>query len=110
MEAYIVEYRGEVQPDQEADPLESLDQVRKTQEHTQRLAARLQRRVERLKQDLSVQEKDDPKSLWENMQLQLQEILVRIRSEAEQILHWRDKIEDLTQVYRECHGQAGQAE
>lgn len=110
MEAYIVEYRGEIQPDRDADPLESLDQVRKTREHTQRLAARLQRRVDRLKQDLTAQEKDAPKRLWENMQQQLLEILARIQSEAEQILHWHDKIEDLVQLYRERHGQAGEEE
>jgi hypothetical protein len=106
MEAYILEYRGEIQPDRDADPLESLDRVNKTREYTQRLAVRLQRRVERL--DLTVQEKEDPKRLWENLKLQLQEILARIQSEAEQILHLHTRIEDLVQVYRDHNGQAGE--
>jgi len=106
MEAYIVEYQGKMQPDREADPLENLDMVLKTRERTQRLAARLQRRVERLKQDLTSQEKEHPEMIRENMLQQRQEILARIQVEAEQILFWRDKIEGLAQVYRERHEQA----
>jgi hypothetical protein len=104
MEAYIVEYRGEIQPDQEADPLDSLNQMQKSRERILRLFARLQRRVDRLKQDLTAQEKQDPGSVQENLQQQRQEILARIQSEAEQILHWRDKIEGLVKKYLEYHG------
>ena len=106
MEAYIVEYRGEIQPDRGADPLESLDLALKIRERTWRLVARLQRRLERLKQDLTAQEKEDPGKVRENLGQQRQELLARIQSEAEQILHWRDKIEGLVQMYQERHGQA----
>ena len=99
MEAYIVEYRGEVQPEQESDPLESLEHVLKTRDRTRALAGRLQRKVDRLKQDLTSQEKQDPGSVQENLQQQRQEILARIQSEAEQILVWRDRIEGLVKIY-----------
>ena len=108
MEAYIIEYRGEYQTDRDADPLGSLDQVLKTQERYQRVSVHLQRRVDRIKQNLTTQEIEDPVKLQENMQQQRQEILTRIQSEAEQILAWRAKIEGLVQDYRERHGQAGE--
>lgn len=99
MEAYIAEYQEELQLEQDADPLESLDQVLNTQRSYLRLHARLQRRVDRLKQDLPTQEMQDPVNLQEKMLQQRQEILARIRSEAEQILLWREKIEGLVKVY-----------
>ena len=108
MEAYIIEYRGEYQTDRDADPLGSLDQVLKTQERYQRVSVHLQRRVDRIKQNLTTQEIEDPVKLQENMQQQRQEILTRIQSEAEQILYWRAKIEGLVQDYRERHKQAGE--
>lgn len=106
MEAYIVEYRGEIRSDTIIDPLESLDEVLKIQQRYQRLSARMQRRVGRLKQDLTTQEMEDPGKMQEKMQRQRQEIIVRIQTEAEQILLWRAKIESLMQNYRECYEEA----
>jgi len=106
MEAYIIDYQGEIQPDEETDPLECLDQVQKEQRRYHRLSTHLQRRVDRLKQDLTTQEMEEPGKIQETMHQQRQEILTRIQSEAEQILYWRDKIEGLVQEYRLRYEQA----
>ena len=105
MEAYIVEYRGDILPQIEGDVLENLEQVLKTRAYTLKLHARLQRRVERLKQELSPQELEDPGKLQEGMKVQRQEILRRIQVEAEQILHWRAQIESLVEKYQQRRGQ-----
>lgn len=105
MEAYIIEYRGEVQPESGADPLDELDQLALTQKHYQRLSVRLQRRVDRIKQDLTPQEIENPEKIQENMRQQRQKILVRIQAEAEQILYWRDKIENLLAFYQDFYAQ-----
>lgn len=107
MEAYIVEYRGEVQQDPEADPLENLDQVSKVQEQYGRLSSRLQRRVERVKGELASLEVDAPGRIQENLLQQRQEILNRIRDEAGRINVLREKIEGLVRVYQEYFGQQG---
>jgi hypothetical protein len=106
MEAYIVEYRGEIRAEQSPDLLESLDRLLEARQRLQRLSARLQRRIDHLKQDLTSQEKQEPGKIQENMQQQRQEILASIRVEAEQILVWREKIAGLLQEYRDLHAQA----
>lgn len=110
MEAYVVEYDGEIQPEEDADPLESMDQVIKIQKNYRRLSTRLNRRIERLKQELTSQEVEDPGKIQEDFRRQRQEIIAQIRVEAEKILYWREKIEALVQVYRDSHGQSGDEE
>jgi hypothetical protein len=105
MEAYIVEYRGEILAEKEGDVLENLAGVLKTRAYILRLFGRLQRRVELLKQEMSPQELEDPGKIQENMKVQRQEILVRIQAEAEQILYWREKIESLVEQYQQHRGQ-----
>jgi len=109
MEAYIIEYRGEVQPKTDADPLEELDQLVHTQKRYQRLFVRLQRRVDRIKKDLTPQEIDDPDKVQANMKQQRQEILARIQAEAEQILYWRGKIENLLRFYLEFYASSDES-
>ncbi len=104
MEAYIIEYHGEIQPKVDADPLDELDQLLNTQKRHQLLSVRLRRRVDRIKQELTPQEIDNPEKVQDKMKQQRQEILDRIQAEAEQILYWRDKIENLLTVYREYYG------
>lgn len=99
MEAYIIEYQGEIQPQVDTDPLEELDQLLTAQKRHQLLSVRLQRRVELIKQELTPQEIDDPEKVRDKMKQQRQEILDRIRAEAEQILYWRGKIENLLLFY-----------
>lgn len=107
MEAYIIEYRGEVQPEASEDPLGKLHKVWGFFQKYQRLASRLRHRVERLLQDLTKQEMEHPEKIEEDMQHQRQEILDRIMSEGKQILHWREKIEGLVQYYAESHLKGG---
>ena len=101
MEAYILEYRGQVEAERDTDPLECLDELLKTQEQCQRLLQNLQERVERLKADLTAEEVEDPEKLRQNLLRQRQEILARIQSEAEGILDWRAKIEGLVKEYHQ---------
>ena len=109
MEAYIVEYRGEIQPEPESDVLVDLNRVRAAQKRCRRLCVQLQHRLDRLKQEMSLQELEDPEKVKENMQHQREELLIRIRTEAENILHWREKVEDLVKLYQENHKQRGES-
>ena len=107
MEAYIIEYRGEVQPEASEEPLEKLHKAWGLFQKYQRLASRLRRRVEHLLQDLTKQELEHPEKIEMDMRHQRQEILDRIKKEGEQILVWREKIEGLTRAYKERHPQRG---
>jgi hypothetical protein len=104
MEAYIVQYREEVVREPNADPLAVLDTMLETNQYQQRLAARLQRRIDRLKLDQTPQEENNPTRIKENMQEQRNDILARIRIEAEQILVWRQKMADLAMEYQNQQG------
>ncbi|MBE0685741.1 MAG: hypothetical protein IH585_07045 [Anaerolineaceae bacterium] len=101
MEAYITEYRGELQSEPDLDPLENLEQLKETENGYQRLLGKLQRRVERLKQDLLEHGGEEPEKIVMKMENQRKDILSRILKEAEKILFWRSKIEDLIQVYKD---------
>lgn len=101
MDAYIVEYRGEIQPEQEEDVLETLDKTKGFWKRYQRIFVLLERRLDQLKKDLTMQELENPAKILEKLEHQRQEILARIHSEAEQILYWREKIEDLVKEYSE---------
>ena len=103
MEAYILEYRGQVEAERDSDPLECLDELLKTQQRCQHLLQNLGARVERLKADLTAEEVEDPEKLRQNLLRQRQEILARIQSEAEGILDWRAKIEGLVEEYHQRH-------
>ena len=100
MEAYIIEYRGEITDKQDTDPLEDLDKVSKLLKRYQLVALWMQRRVARVKEEISTQELDHPEKVQDNMQIQRQEILKRIQHESEQILYWREQIEGLVSVLR----------
>jgi hypothetical protein len=98
MEAYIIEYRGEITDKQDTDPLEDLDKASKLLKRYQLVAVWMQRRVARVKEEISTQELDHPEKVQDNMQIQRQEILNRIQHESEQILYWREQIEGLVKV------------
>jgi len=101
MEAYIVEYRGEIEPDPENDPLETQDRLAKTQAEYHRLSGRLERRVAYLKKELTPQELEDPIKVENELRGQRQELLERIQAETERIFNLNEKIEGLVQLYRE---------
>ena len=99
MEAYIAEYRGEIQTEQVEDVLEGLNLIRAYLEQYQRLLIRLERKFARLKQQLTPQELDNPADLKQKFENQRLEIIQRIQREAEMILFWREKIESLSKLY-----------
>jgi len=101
MEAYITEYCGEVQADQNLDPLENLKQLKNTEHGYQRLFGKLLRRVEQLKQDLLEHGGEEPEKIVKKMENQRKDILSRILEEAEKILVWRSKIENLIQDFQD---------
>ena len=108
MEAYILEYRPEIQPAQEKDVLDSLDQMLKQRDYTQHLLIRLQKKIEKLIRDLTKQEKQDLNKIEDDMKERRQEILFRIQEEAEQILIWREKINNLVDDFKNIYGSSGE--
>ena len=100
MEAYIIEYRGEIIANDDADPLEDLDKASVLLKRYQWVAVWMERRVSRVKGEISTLELDHPEKVQENMQIQRQEIIKRVQHESEQILYWRQQIEDLVNVFR----------
>lgn len=99
MEAYIVEYRGTVEPDIEGDPLETQEKLAEYQQEYHRLSGRLERRVDYLKKELTPEELDHPEKVENQLRQQRQELRQRIQEESEKILILREKIEGLVQVY-----------
>lgn len=99
MEAYIAEYRGQMEPDPEEDPVAILEQVCALQDQYQALLARLERRVDYLVKDLTPQELKDPEEVRRRMLLQRDEIRDRIQEETEKILYWRQRLENLVKIF-----------
>ena len=99
MEAYTVQYRGEIEPDPEEDPIEFLEHACDHQDRYERLLGRLRRRVEHMMKEITPQELEDPHRLRAEFQEQRDEINQRTRQESERILELREKIEALIQHY-----------
>lgn len=99
MEAYTVQYKGEIEPDPEEDPIEFLEETGDYQERLQRLLGRLKRRVEHLIRDLTPKELEDPDHLREEFHQQREEIRQRTQEESESILRLRGELQDLIQLY-----------
>jgi hypothetical protein len=100
MEAYIIQYRGEIPAKADNDPLEMLERVSESLKDYQRVVTRLKRRIDGIKAEIAALELEHPEKLHDNMQIQRQEILKRIQDESEQILYWREKIEGLVKEFR----------
>ncbi len=99
MEAYIAEYRGDIQTEQAEDVLEGLNLIRAYLKQYQRLLIRLERKFARLIHQLTPEELDNPEDLKHKFENQRLEIIQRIQREAEMILFWREKIENLANLY-----------
>lgn len=99
MQAYIAQYRGEIIPDPDEDPLFTLDQLGQYQDDYQEIGKRLDRRLDKLKEELTPQELDEPDQLQEKLRTQQTEISARIQVEAERILQLRQQIENLVNYY-----------
>jgi hypothetical protein len=103
MEAYVVQYRGDIVPDPVEDPLLVLNEIDQYQENYTSIETRLEDRMERLQKELTPQELDDPEKLKQTLRSQQAEINARIQEEAEQILQLRQKIESLLEYYLDYH-------
>jgi hypothetical protein len=101
MEAYIVEYRGEIEPDPEEDPVEFLEGACAYQDKYQALHGRLVSRVDHLVRDLTPQELEDPEMVRREMLRHRDEIRDRVQVEVEHILQLREQFEGLANVYLE---------
>ena len=105
MEAYTVQYRGDIEPDPEEDPVEFLEDTCEYQDKLQRLLGRLKRRVEHLIRELTPRELEDPDRLRKEFQQQREEIRERTQEESEVILRLRDNVQELVQLYLESQSQ-----
>ena len=103
MEAYVVQYRGDIVPDPIEDPFLVLDQIDQHRDNYAEIKSRLDERIDRLQKELTPQELDDPEKLKQTLRSQQTEINKRIQEEAEQILQLRQKIEGLVDFYRDRH-------
>jgi hypothetical protein len=101
MEAYIAEYHEVLEPDPEDDLFTSLERVCELQDQYQAILGRLQRRVDYLVKDLTPEELKDPEEVRRRMLAQREEIRDRIQSETEQILHWREMLQNLVKFFQE---------
>ena len=99
MEGYIVQYRGEIEPDPIEDPFLMLDEIDQLQTEYADLKSRLDHRMDRLWKELTPQERENPDQLKEKLRSQQTEINERVNQEAEQILKLRQQIEDLVNYY-----------
>lgn len=99
MEAYILQYRGELVTPSGDDPLESLGLLVETRQRYVDCRSKLTTRVENLKREMSRQELEQPEVVWSDLQARREELLVRIREEGEKILTLRQKLEHLLEEY-----------
>jgi hypothetical protein len=99
MQAYVVEYRGEIVPDPNEDPLFILEQLDQYQDDYSKLEKGLDRRMNKMWKDLTPQEREEPDQLQEKLRMQQTELSDRIQMEAERILQLRQQIEDLDNYY-----------
>lgn len=95
MEAYLVKYRGEIELEEGLDVLIELEQILQTEEHYAQILIQFQDRYDRLENDLTTQELNDPNEIQQRLQQQREEILANIKEEAQKILYWREKLEGL---------------
>ena len=103
MEAYVVEYQGDIKPEPEADVLDNLDQVLKSRKNKEHLLERLQSRLDRIKKEMTTKELDEPDILQKNLLQERYEIIAKIQVETVLILEWREKIENLLKIYHDLH-------
>lgn len=98
MEAFIIQYRGELSSKVGEDTLIFLDLVTTYSREYPSVLERLEKRIEKLKQDMTVKEIENPEEIQIQMKKQNREIRKAIYEEAEQILHLRSCLENLAQL------------
>jgi hypothetical protein len=104
MQAYTLQYRGPVEVDCETAGLEWLDEILLLEEEYHSVSRRLSKRLDRLKDELTSHELEDPDKLQEDLLRQRDDILERLQLEIERILELRLQIEGLVKEYLTIHG------
>jgi hypothetical protein len=99
MEAYVAQYRGEIEPDPEEDILHINDELSQRQQDYHRLQARMDRRLKAIKKELDPIEIDQPEKVKENILKLREEIKGNIQRETEKIIDLREKIQGLTDLF-----------
>ena len=105
MEAYVAQYRGKFEIDDEQDPLAVQKTLSEVQKDYHRLAGRLDRRLKALKQELTPEELEDDEKVKAHLNHQREEIRRLIKGEAEKVFDLREKIEGLIQLYIQIHSE-----
>lgn len=101
MEAYVVQYREETEPDTESeqDVLLNYDILSQRQREYHRLSERLDRRLNAIKRELDPIEINQPDKVRENILKLREEIKHNIQREGEKIFELRRKIQELTDFF-----------
>lgn len=99
MEAYVAQYRGEIEVDEEEDVLEAQDQLGERVKSYHRLSERLIRKLNALKKELTPEELEDPEKVRRLLADQRDEIRKLIQVETEKIFELRNKIQECVQFF-----------
>jgi hypothetical protein len=99
MEAYVAQYRGEIEVDEAEDVLEVQDHLGKRVRSYHRLSERLNRKLNALKKELTPEELEDPEKVRKLLTDQRDEIRNLIQVETVKIFELRNKIQDLVQFF-----------
>jgi hypothetical protein len=100
MEAFIIQYRGDLSQNVADDLLIFSDIVITCSHEYPLVLEKLERRIEKLKQDAMTRELENPEEIQMQMERQNREIRNAIYEEAEKILDLRSRLEDLLQSKR----------
>lgn len=95
MEAFIIEYRGEIVQPPGGDPIAFFDLVGSYSRRYRSVLERLQRRVEKLRQDMATQDMEDPSRVRGRLMRHNKEIRKAMYEESETIISLRGCLEDL---------------
>ena len=103
MEAYVVQYRGEMTVEEESSPRERQEMLEERERQYQSLSSRLERRLNALKKEMTPAELDDPEKVEELLHQQRDEIKQLIQVETEKIFNLRKLIMELVQLFMELN-------
>jgi len=95
MKAYIAEYKQPEDFNKDMDPVRNMEEQSQLLHETQKTLSALEKRYQKLEEDVTEQELVDPEELKNNLQQRREDILARIHEESEQILAIREKLEAL---------------
>lgn len=99
MEAYVAQYQGEIDVDDQDDPVKVHDRLSEYQHDYHRLDIRIDRKLQSLQKDLTKEELEDPEKLQHHLMEQREALRLLIRDETQIVFDLREKIEGLVQLY-----------